>query len=57
MVIFSIRARSRTGPLRNNFSRVKFDEHGGVGLEVLDWDGQAEIVEEEELEFEVVEFC
>lgn len=46
-----IGARYRARPLGNNLPRVEFDEHGGVGFEIFDRDGQAEVVEEEELEF------
>lgn len=39
------------------FRRVKLDEHGPVGLKLFDGYAEAEIVEEEELEFEVVELA
>lgn len=42
--------------LSDDFSRVEFHEHGAVGLDFLDGNGEAEVVEEEELQFEVVEF-
>ena len=41
--------------MRDDLARVKLDEHGGVCLEVLDGDGETEVVEEEELEFEMVQ--
>lgn len=44
------------GSLGDYFPGVEFDEHGAVGFEFFDGDGEAEVVEEEELEFEVVEF-
>ena len=40
--------------LRDDFSCVKFDEHRAVCLYLLDWDGEAKVVEEQELEFEMV---
>jgi hypothetical protein len=43
--------------LRNDFSSVELDEHGAVGFELFDGNGKPEVVEEEELEFEVIELC
>jgi hypothetical protein len=42
--------------LCDDFTRVKLDQHRSVGFDLLDGDGEAEVVEEEELEFEVVKF-
>lgn len=52
--------RSLAGPCRprlgsDHLPRIKLNKHGRVGLEVLHWDGEAEIVEEEKLKFEVVQ--
>jgi hypothetical protein len=43
--------------LRDDFSGVELDEHGAVGFELFHGNGEPEIVEKEELEFEVVELC
>jgi hypothetical protein len=50
----SVSARPR--PLCEHLAGIKLDQHGGIRLEVLDGHGQAEVVEEEELQLEVVEF-
>ena len=42
--------------LGNDFARVKLNKHGAVGVEFLNGHGEAEVVEQEELELEVVEF-
>lgn len=52
---------SLAGPCRprlgaNHLPRIKLNKHGRVSLEVLHRDGETEIVEEEKLEFEVVQF-
>lgn len=49
------------GPCRprlgaDHLPRIKLNKHGRVSLEVLHRDGETEIVEEEKLEFEVVQF-
>lgn len=43
--------------LSNNFSSVELDEHGSICLEVLDRNGEAEVVQKKELELQVVELC
>jgi hypothetical protein len=35
--------------LCDNFSGIKFYKHGTICLELLDWYGKAEIVQEQEL--------
>ena len=39
-----------------HFSCVEFDEHGSVGVEVLDRDEELKVVEEQELQFQMVQF-
>ncbi len=41
--------------LVDDLAGVEFDKHGAVGVKLLDGDSEAEVVEEEELEFEVVQ--
>ena len=41
-------------PLCDDLARVEFYEHRSVGFEFLDGNGEAEVVEEEELQFQVV---
>lgn len=41
---------------RRHFSRVKLNEHSPISLEFLERNGKAEVIEDEKLEFEVVEF-
>lgn len=50
------------GPCRprlgsDHFPRIKLNKHGRVGFKVLYWDGEAEVIEEEKLEFEMVQLC
>lgn len=42
--------------LGNDLARVELDKHRTVGFNFLDRHGKSEIVEEEELQFQVVEF-
>ena len=44
------------GPLGDNFPRVELHQHRGVCLEIFDGNSEAEIIEKEELELEVVQF-
>ena len=57
--VFRVRHINRHSALslRDDFSGVELDEHGAVCFELFDGDGEPEVVEEEELEFEVVELC
>jgi hypothetical protein len=42
--------------LRDDLAGIELDKHGRVHLQVFHGDGETEIVEDEELKFEVVEF-
>ena len=42
--------------LGDDFAGVKLNEHGAVRVELFDGYGEAEVVEEEKLELEMVEF-
>lgn len=42
--------------LRDDLPRVKLDQHGPVRLHLFEGNRQSEVVEDEELELEVVEF-
>lgn len=46
----SIHARDRPRPLRHNFACIELNKHCSVRLEILDRHGQAEVVQDEELE-------
>jgi len=41
--------------LGDDFPSVELNQHGAVGLDLFDRDGEAEVVEEEELQFQVIE--
>lgn len=43
--------------MRNHITGVELNQHRGVSLQVFDGDGKTEVVEDEELYFEVVELC
>jgi hypothetical protein len=43
--------------LCNKFSGVKFHEHGAIGFEFLHRDRKPEVVEKQELQFEIVKLC
>ena len=50
------RCLCRLGPLPNHLPRIKLNKHGRVRFEIFDIHGEAEFVEEEELEFEMIQF-
>ena len=41
--------------LGKQFSCVELDKHGAVSFEFLHWHGESEVIEKEELKFEIVE--
>lgn len=41
--------------LRNDLTSIKGHEHGCIGFQLLDRDGEAKVIEEQELQFQVVE--
>lgn len=53
---FSVHTHDRPGSLGNNLPGVKLHKHGCVSLEVFYRNGKSEIIEEEELKLEMVEF-
>ena len=53
--IYHIRWSSSS--LRNNFSRIELNQHSAIGLKFFDRDRKAEVVEKEELKFEMIELC
>jgi hypothetical protein len=41
--------------LRDDFTGVELNQHGSVGFDLLDGDRQPEVVQEQELEFKVIQ--
>ncbi len=40
----------------DNFSRVELDQHVGIGFQVFHRNGESEVIEYKELQFEMVQF-
>lgn len=40
--------------LAYNLAGIEFDEHGAIGVQFLNGNGEAEVVKEEELEFKMI---